>query len=86
MLCSTFKGVLPSDLFEKYDCEGGWIKLEYDLEIALEITKRISDQYDEQNNKLDAKKVVARRNQRRAERATVNPKDMGNIMKKWAGD
>jgi len=86
MLCSTFKGVLPSDLFEKYDCKGGWIKLDYDLEIALEISSRIKEQYDEKDNKMDAKKAVARRNQRRAESATVKPKDMGNMLKEWAGE
>ncbi len=79
MLCSAFKGVLPSDLFDKYDCAGGWFKLEYDLAIAGEMSDRLSEQMDE---KRDANAMVARRNQKRA--AMIDSKEMGNIMKDWA--
>jgi hypothetical protein len=68
MLCSTFKGVLPSDLFEKYDCEGGFIKLEYDLLIAAEISDRITEQTEKSSNESSsrrAKRAVAKRNQNR---------------------
>jgi len=83
MLCSAYKGVLPSDLFDKYDCRGGWYKLEYDLLIASEMTDRINEQMDE--NKVDGKKAVANRNKRRVERAAlIDSKEMGNILTDWA--
>ena len=38
VLCQVFKGVLPSDLAEKYlGVEHGAHALEFDLEIAMEI-------------------------------------------------
>ena len=77
MLCSAFKGILPSDLFDKYDCRGGWFKLEYDIAIAGEMSDRIGEQMDE---KKDAKAMVARRNQRRE---LITSKDMGSIMQDW---
>ena len=81
MLCSAFKGVLPSDLFDKYDCRGGWFKLEYDLAIAGEMSDRIGEQMDE---KRDANAMVARRNQKR--QAMITSKEMGSILTDWAGD
>ena len=68
MLCSTFKGVLPSDLFDKYDCKGGFIKLEYDMLIAAEMSERILEQTERSNNESSsrrAKRAVATRNQKR---------------------
>ena len=62
MLCSAYKGVLPSDLFDKYDGKGGWFKLEYDLTIAAEMSDRLSEQMDEK--RVDGKKAVANRNKR----------------------
>jgi len=83
MLCSAYKGVLPSDLFDKYDCRGGWYKLEYDLSIAAEMTDRINEQMDE--NKVDGKRAVANRNKRRVEKAAlIDSKEMGNILTDWA--
>jgi len=75
MLCSTFKGVLPSDLFERYDCEGGRHKLEFDLLMASEITERIVEQTDKAKN---AKSSVEKRNQRRA--ARMSGKELGEVL------
>lgn len=86
MLCSSFKGVLPSELFEKYDCEDGMLKMEYDMMIASEISERISEQMEEAKGKIDANKAVARRNQRRADRPMISPKEMGETLSGWLND
>ncbi len=85
MLCSAYKGVMPSDLFDKYDCEGGWFKLEYDLAIASEMSDRLSEQMDEKSN--NGKQAVANRNQKRAQAAAmIDSKEMGSILTDWADD
>ena len=62
-LCSSFKGVLPTDLLEKYTVEGGWNRLEYDLVILNEIHDQIvASQGD---SKGGGNAMEARRKQRR---------------------
>ena len=43
LICSTFKGVLPSDLVEKYSQSGGMARMEIDLCVAAEIGDRINE-------------------------------------------
>jgi len=75
---------MPSELFAKYDCEGGFLMLEFDLTIAAEISERITEQTNEATNKrTSAKSAVARRNQKRA---TVSPKQMGSVIDDWMGE
>jgi hypothetical protein len=75
---------MPSDLYEKYDCVGGFHKLEFDLAIASEIAERINEQTEEmKNSSAKAKRAVARRNQRRA---TISSEKMGSIMDEWVGE
>lgn len=77
---------MPSDLFAKYDCEGGFDKLEFDLAIASEISERITEQHEEaqgKNSSSRARKAVAKRNQNRA---TISGKEMGSIMDKWVDE
>jgi hypothetical protein len=74
---------MPSDLFAKYDCEGGFVKLEFDLAIASEISERITEQHEEIQSKQSssrAKKAVAKRNQKRA---TVSGEKINSVMEKW---
>jgi len=78
MLCSTFKGILPSELFERYNCEGGRNKLQYDMLIAAEISERINEQHEEAQGKRDAKKSVAKRNKRREHR--MSGKELGQVL------
>tara|TARA_R100000329_G_scaffold8768_3_gene10093 strand:- start:11491 stop:11763 length:273 start_codon:yes stop_codon:yes gene_type:complete len=59
----AFKGVLPSDLWERYDCAGGQQLLELDLVVANEINDRIGEAT--KDAKRDGKSMVARRNQKR---------------------
>ena len=67
MLCSTYKGVLPSDLFEKYNQPGGYWALELDLLVANEIAEQLTESATKQSKskKGGAKSAVARRDQRR---------------------
>jgi len=69
ILCSTFKGILPSDLFDRYNQPGGQWKLELDLLVANEIADQLNDsaaaQKSSKRNRGNAKSAVARRDQRR---------------------
>tara|TARA_R100001443_G_scaffold5194_1_gene13864 strand:- start:4680 stop:4958 length:279 start_codon:yes stop_codon:yes gene_type:complete len=65
----AFKGTTPSELYERYDCEGGHQRLELDLIIAAEINDRIAEAT--KDNK-DGKSMVARRNQKREQRQLLN--------------
>ena len=67
----AFKGVLPSDLWLKYNVEGGRYLLELDLLIAANINDSISEASSEVKKK-DVKGAVARRNQRREKRKLLN--------------
>lgn len=71
--------MLPSDLFDKYDGEGGQIRLQYDLAIAAELSDRIREQTDEAKNKRDGKRAVAERNKNRAMR--MSGKKLGEVLK-----
>ena len=59
----AFKGILPSELWARYDCEGGKENLEMDLIVANEMNDRISEAT--KTSKRDANAMVARRNQKR---------------------
>jgi len=67
----AFKGVLPSDLWLKYNVEGGRHLMDLDLLIAANINDSISEATKEVKKK-DAKGMVARRNQRREKRKLLN--------------
>jgi len=69
-LCMAFKGVLPSDLWSRYDCEGGQLMLEMDLAVASEMSDRINDAT--KDAKKDGASMVARRNQKREQRQLLN--------------
>lgn len=76
----AFKGTLPSDLWLKYSVEGGRHLMEMDMVIAAEINDKISDATSEAKKK-DAKGMVARRDQRRAERKLLsNNMDLLDIL------
>ena len=78
----AFKGVLPSDLWLKYNQEGGAYLMELDTLVALEINDRIAEataKAEKRNaattnsglkkiDKDDAQAVIARRNARREAR------------------
>jgi len=74
-VCSTFKGMSPSDFAERWGHpQVGRARMELDATIASEINEQLSENYQKTNDTSkkasagDAKGAVARRNQRRAER------------------
>jgi len=58
---------LPSDLYEKYHGQGGLARMEFDMEVATEISRQIADSQSKGKNEPRGgiKGVVARRNQLR---------------------
>lgn len=74
----AFKGTLPSDLWVKYNQDGGTHLMELDMFIALEINDRVLEASQKASKKSssglsplsanDASSVVARRNARREAR------------------
>ena len=79
----AYKGTTPSELWSRYDCEGGQHLLEMDLLVASEINDRISDATREASNK-DGKGAAARLKQRRERRKSQpinNADDMMNIIR-----
>ncbi len=67
----------------KYNDEMGYEKMQFDMEIAREISERITEQNDAANGKGNANKAVARRNQKRHQRETISNKQMGGVIGNW---
>ena len=74
---------MPSDLYAKYDCAGGFHKLEFDLAVASEIAERINEQTEQAKTSAQAKRAVARRDQKRA---TVSSEKMGSMLDSWVDE
>lgn len=70
----------------KYNEEDGYERMQFDMGVAATISERIKQQTDASKGKADAKAAVARRNQKRKERATINNKEMGNVLKNWVSE
>ena len=72
----AFKGVLPSDLWDRYDCEGGQQKLLLDLNVANDIQDRINEATEQSKSKTKSGKgMVARRKQRQAQRELLSDRE-----------
>lgn len=67
----------------KYNDEMGYEKMQFDMEIAREISERITEQNDAAKGKGNANKAVARRNQKRHQRETISNKEMGGVVGNW---
>ena len=67
----AYKGVLPSDLWEKYDCEGGQELMSLDLLVAMDIHDKIA----QATTAKDGNAAVARRNQRKERRELLSDND-----------
>ena len=63
----AYKGVLLSDLWDRYDREDGFDRMTLDIEVANEMNARISEATNTKPGADDANAMVARRNQRRKE-------------------
>tara|TARA_R100001510_G_scaffold54936_1_gene58217 strand:- start:1475 stop:1738 length:264 start_codon:yes stop_codon:yes gene_type:complete len=76
----AFKGTLPSDLWLKYNQEGGKHLMELDMHVAIDMNDAIAEAHSKASKKTpgaaglprltgdDAKDVIARRNARREAR------------------
>lgn len=67
----------------KYNDEMGYEKMQFDMEIAREISERITEQNDAAKGKGNANQAVARRNQKRHQRETISNKEMGGVVGNW---
>ena len=79
-MCSSYKGVLPSDLIEKYSGVGGWRRLEFDVATLGEIHDQIKESTE--SSKQDGASMESRKRQRRAQRkAEIDGGDLLDILK-----
>ena len=78
-LCSSFKGVLPSDLLTKYTVKGGNDKLEYDLAVLNTIHEQVKDAQGD--SRKDGAAMEARRKQRRQARQELSDNEAVELLK-----
>ena len=85
-LCQTFKALTASDLYERYDGQGGQHRLELDLAVAAEISDQVQEAVNKGKDKAGgANSMVARRNQRRESRGRAVSDDEAVKLLKDAG-
>jgi len=77
----AYKGVLPSDLWARYDCEGGQEMLLLDMGVASEIQDRISEATADAKKRRDGNSMAARRKQRQAKRQLLNDNEGIGLLK-----
>lgn len=68
----AYKGTLPSELWDRYDCEGGQEQMTLDLLVAMDMSDKINEATSNSKKKFDGNAIVARRNQRRQQRQVLN--------------
>ena len=68
----AYKGTLPSELWDRYDCEGGQERMMLDLLVAMDMSDKINDATQKSKKKFDGKGVAARREQRKKQRQLLN--------------
>jgi hypothetical protein len=71
----AFKGTLPSELWDRYDCEGGVHKLNLDMGVAAQISKQHGEAIKDAKRK-DGKGAAARLQQKREKRKQLNDTDI----------
>ena len=77
----AYKGVLPSELWARYDCEGGQEMLLLDMGVASEIQDRISEATENAKKRKDGNAMAARRKQRQAKRQFLNDNEGIDLFK-----
>ena len=75
------KGTLPSDLWHKYDCEGGQELLTIDLLVAMDMSDKINDATQKSKKKFDGKGIASRLKQRREQRQLLNDNEQLGFLK-----
>lgn len=68
----AYKGTLPSELWDRYDCEGGQERMMLDLLVAMDMSDKINDATKKSKKKFDGKGMAARRDQKRRQRQLLN--------------
>jgi|TARA_Y100000015_G_C2359570_1_gene74573 type IV secretory pathway TraG/TraD family ATPase VirD4 len=77
----AYKGVLPSDLWDRYDCEGGQERAVLDMNVAMEISDKIKEATKQSEKKNDGKGMVARRKQRQQQRQLLSDNEAVDMFK-----
>lgn len=78
-LCSSFKGVLPSDLLEKYTIKGGMRRLEFDLAVLNDIHDQVKTAQGD--SKADGASMESRKRQRRQARQDLTDDGAVELLK-----
>lgn len=77
----AYKGALPSDLWNRYDCEGGQDLMTIDLLVAMDMSDKINDATKKSKKKFDGKGVASRLKQRREQRQLLNDNEQLAFLK-----
>tara|TARA_R100000353_G_C6451901_1_gene181509 strand:- start:111 stop:377 length:267 start_codon:yes stop_codon:yes gene_type:complete len=77
----AFKGTLPSDLWERYDGEGGQERMTLDLLVAMDMSDKISEASTKAKKKFDGKGMASRLKQRREQRQLLNDNETVSLLK-----
>ena len=77
----AYKGVLPSDLWDRDDCEGGQERAVLDMNVAMEISDKIKEATKQSEKKNDGKGMVARRKQRQQQRQLLSDNEAVDMFK-----
>ena len=77
----AYKGTLPSDLWDRYDCEGGQERMTLDLLVAMDMNDKISEATNNAKKKFDGKGVASRLKQRREQRQVLNDNETVSLLK-----
>tara|TARA_X000001382_G_scaffold124038_1_gene108300 strand:+ start:706 stop:972 length:267 start_codon:yes stop_codon:yes gene_type:complete len=76
----AYKGVLPSDLWDRYDCEGGQERMSIDLLVAMEMSDKINEATQKSKKKFDGKSMASRLKQRRQQRQLLNDNETVSLL------
>ena len=77
----AYKGSLPSDLWDRYDCEGGQERMTLDLLVAMDMNDKISQATHNAKKKFDGKGAASRLKQRREQRQLLNDNETVSLLK-----
>jgi len=76
----AYKGTLPSELWDRYDCEGGQERMSIDLLVAMDINDKITDATQKSKKKFDGKGAASRLKQRRQQRQLLNDNETVSLL------
>jgi hypothetical protein len=76
----AYKGTLPSDLWDRYDCEGGQERMTIDLLVAMDMNDKISEATNNAKKKFDGKSMASRLKQRRQQRQLLNDNETVSLL------